>query len=301
MVLPPLFLHFALVFPERPHLPGYSAHAGALAAGRCTCPARCSARRARSRVLRSGIDPEYFVRVIALLDRLEYALPGGVPRGRARRAACARSSRARSVTVKRQLRWIVWGTALGAMPFALGYAIPFALGVDPSMPMGLSAIPLGFIPLAFASAIIRYRLMDVEIILKRLLIYTSAVAAIVAIYVVDPARLGRLPRRRRGRTSLDHRVPGDRGRDPAGQAGEGRTAEGDRSRVLSRSLRLPPALVGFARELNSDLDSNRLADRLVTRVSETIELDRMAFLLAIGCRRLRVDQLRRLRRAACRD
>ena len=93
-------------------------------------------------------------------------------------------SRARSVTVKRQLRWIVWGTALGALPFALGYAIPFGLGADPSIPMGLSAIPLGFIPLAFASAIIRYRLMDVEIILKRLLIYTSAVAAIVAIYVL---------------------------------------------------------------------------------------------------------------------
>ena len=40
------------------------------------------------------------------------------------------------------------------------------------------------------------------------------------------------------------------------------------------------ALVGFARELNSDLDLNRLADRLVTRVRETIELDRIAFLLA---------------------
>ena len=38
--------------------------------------------------------------------------------------------------------------------------------------MELSAIPLGFIPLAFASAIVRYRLMDVEVILKRLLVYT---------------------------------------------------------------------------------------------------------------------------------
>ena len=47
------------------------------------------------------------------------------------------------------------------------------------------------------------------------------------------------------------------------------------------------ALVGFARELNSDLDLNRLADRLVTRVRETIELDRMAFLLANRLRRLR--------------
>src|SRR5204863_617136 len=40
------------------------------------------------------------------------------------------------------------------------------------------------------------------------------------------------------------------------------------------------ALVSFARDLNSDLDLNRLADRLVSRVRETIELDRMAFLLA---------------------
>src|SRR4029078_9524615 len=62
--------------------------------------------------------------------------------------------------------------------------IPFALCADPAIPVGLSAIPLGFIPVAFASAIVRYRLMDVEIILKRLLVYTSAVAASVGIYVV---------------------------------------------------------------------------------------------------------------------
>ena len=41
----------------------------------------------------------------------------------------ARCSRVRSVTARRQLRWIVWGTALGAVPFVLGYALPFALGL----------------------------------------------------------------------------------------------------------------------------------------------------------------------------
>ena len=44
------------------------------------------------------------------------------------RALC----RVRSVTARRQLRWIVWGTALGAVPFVLGYALPFALGFAPS-------------------------------------------------------------------------------------------------------------------------------------------------------------------------
>src|SRR5437667_11807899 len=39
------------------------------------------------------------------------------------------------------------------------------------------------------------------------------------------------------------------------------------------------ALVGFARDLNSDLDLNRLAARLVSRVVETLLVDRMALML----------------------
>ena len=34
--------------------------------------------------------------------------------------------RVRSVTARRQLRWIVWGTALGSLPFVFGYVLPFA-------------------------------------------------------------------------------------------------------------------------------------------------------------------------------
>jgi PAS domain S-box-containing protein len=39
------------------------------------------------------------------------------------------------------------------------------------------------------------------------------------------------------------------------------------------------ALVGFARDLNSDLDLNRLSERLVSRVVETLLVDRMALML----------------------
>ncbi|MEY4094453.1 MAG: Sensor protein ZraS [Acidobacteriota bacterium] len=279
MVLPPLFLHFTLVFPERPHMPGYSALLARWLPALYLPGAVLASTRALA-VLRSGLDPEYFVRVISLLDRLEYVylavfFAAGL-------AILLRAlSRARSVTVKRQLRWIVWGTALGALPFALGYAIPFAFGADPSIPMGLSAIPLGFIPLAFASAIIRYRLMDVEIILKRLLIYTSAVAAIVAIYVMILRASG-------GYLSVegetDHRwiiafLATVVVILLAKPVKDGLQKAIDRAFYRDR-YDYRRALVGFARELNSDLDLNRLSDRLVTRVRETIELDRMAFLLA---------------------
>ncbi len=277
IVLPPLFLHFALVFPERPHMPGYSALLARWLPAIYLPGAVLGSTRALA-VLRSGFDPEYFVRVISMLDRLEYVyLAIYFATGLA--ILWRALSRARSVTVKRQLRWIVWGTTLGAVPFAVGYAIPFALGVEPSIPMGLSAVPLGFVPLAFASAIIRYRLMDVEIILKRLLIYTSAVAAIVAIYVLIL------------RASGGYLVEGETQHRwiiaflatvvvilLAKPVKDGLQNAIDRAFYRDR-YDYRRALVGFARELNSDLDLNRLADRMVTRVRETIELDRMAFLL----------------------
>ena len=146
--------------------------------------------------------------------------------------------------------------------------------------MELSAIPLGFIPLAFASAIVRYRLMDVEIILKRLLVYTARVAAIVAIYVLIL------------RASGGYFVEGE---DEhrwiiaflatvivmllAKPVKDGLQSAIDRAFYRDR-YDYRRALVGFARDLNGDLDLNRLADRLVTRVHETFVLDRMAFLLA---------------------
>jgi PAS domain S-box-containing protein len=166
------------------------------------------------------------------------------------------------------------------MPFALGYAVPWAFGVEPSLPMELSAVPLGFIPVAFASAIIRYRLMDVEIILKRLLVYTSAVAASVVIFVVILKTSG--------------------GSFIQGESDQrwviaflatvvvillARPVKDSLQRAIDRAFYRDrydyrQALVEFARDLSSDLVLDRLAERLVTRVGETIELDAMAFLLA---------------------
>jgi len=77
----------------------------------------------------------------------------------------------------------------------LRYALPFAFGVRRCAGFEFSALLLGLIPLAFASAIVRYRLMDVEVIIKRALVYAAALAAIAAIYAVLLRIAGRfLPR-----------------------------------------------------------------------------------------------------------
>src|SRR5690606_25792737 len=142
LLLPPLFLRFALVFPERPHAEGYASLLARWLPAVYLPAAVLGCRRVLA-VVRSSVDPDYFVRLVGLLDRLELLylsvfLAAGL-------AILVRAlGRSRSLTTKRQLRWIVWGTALGAMPFALGYAVPWALGFEPSLTMELSAVPLGF-------------------------------------------------------------------------------------------------------------------------------------------------------------
>ena len=58
--------------------------------------------------------------------------------------------------------------------------------------MNFSAISLVLIPLCFGYAIIRYRLMDVDIIFKRGLAYTAASGGVVAVYIAIVALIGAL-------------------------------------------------------------------------------------------------------------
>jgi two-component system, NtrC family, sensor kinase len=274
LALAPMFLHFTLVFPERPR----RWKAGRTFLGLIYAPAFILGITRAIAVARSSADAALFVQVTAMLERLEYlflalCLIGGL-------AGLLRAlSQVSTLTARRQLRWIAWGTAVGAGAFALGYALPYALGVQPSLPMELSAIPLGLIPLAYASAIVRYRLMDIEVIVKRALVYAAAIGAIVGIYIALLEGVQRVflkgndanqwvlvflalvvavllapPVKNFVQNALDRAFYRDR-------------------------FDYRRALVGFARDLNSDLDLHRLAERLVSRVVETLLIDRMALML----------------------
>ena len=270
LLLPPLFVHFALVFPERPRDRAL-ARAGRSRAGRCsTLPPAASALARASALVRASEDPAGLIGTIAWLDRFEPLYVAAYLVGGLAILALA-LRRVRSTTALRQLRWIVWGTAIGAGPFLLAYAMPFAFGATPSLAMELTAVPLGLMPLAFASAIVRYRLMDVEGILKRLLVYTAAVSAIAAIYMVIVRTTGVYF----VSTEDDHRwviaalatvvvlLLARPVKDGVQSAIE---------RVFYRDrYDYRRALVGFARELNTDLDLDRLAERLLARVKDTLD------------------------------
>jgi hypothetical protein len=90
--------------------------------------------------------------------------------------------RTRSVTARRQVKWLVWGTAAGVFPFLVFYALPFLLrpGREPGLALQLVGYgPLALLPLALAYAVVKHRLMDVELIFRRALGYLLALAVIM--------------------------------------------------------------------------------------------------------------------------
>jgi two-component system NtrC family sensor kinase len=87
-----------------------------------------------------------------------------------------------SGVLRQQLKWLTGGTLAGSFPFALLYIVPFVLDVVPPSWSKFSSLSLVLIPLCFGYAIIRYRLMDVDIIFKRGLAYTAATAGVASVY-----------------------------------------------------------------------------------------------------------------------
>ena len=219
-------------------------------------------------------------RMLHAIDRLEMLYLGlGLVLGFAVMVSALR--RVASLTGQRQLRWIAWGTALGALPVVAGYVLPFALGMDPVPKVEWLAIPLGLVPLAFASAVVRYRLMDVEVIIKRGIVYAVAIAAIAAIYSVLLKLVTEIfPGAEQHYTVIAMMATlvvvmlGP-------QIKNAIQTTLDRAHYRDR-YDYRRALVGFARDLNADLDLESLGVKLTERVRATLGLDRMAVLLSTG-------------------
>jgi signal transduction histidine kinase len=84
--------------------------------------------------------------------------------------------------VRQQLKWLRNGAFCGILPFALLYVLPYAMGAIPNAYLKMSVLSLALIPLTLAYAIVRYRLMDVDIIFRRGYAYTLATICVLAAF-----------------------------------------------------------------------------------------------------------------------
>jgi len=176
LLAPALLLHFALVFPERaqsslkefaklafvygPPLLLLLLHLNVAGASLGFLP------WIGARVLLDQIELAYLAACFVLAGLVFYHSFRNAPSG----------------VLRQQLKWLSGGTLAGSLPFALFYILPYAFNPLLKPWMIFSSLSLVLIPLCFGYAIIRYRLMDVDIIFKRGLAHTAATAAVAAVF-----------------------------------------------------------------------------------------------------------------------
>ncbi|MFZ3266492.1 MAG: ATP-binding protein [Terriglobales bacterium] len=181
--------------------------------------------------------------------------------------------------LRQQLKWITRGTVLAIAPFTLFYVLPYLFGAMPSLPMKVTVLSLGLLPLTFGYAIVRYRLMDVDLIFKRGMAYTLAAAAIAGGYFAVVGGIAEL---------VHTRVPS------AGPLGL-------MVAIVVTALLFDPVrkwiqekldlffyrtrydyrrtLIEFGRELSSETDLDKMLSSLVDRLARTLLVDRLAIFL----------------------
>ena len=186
LLQPALLVHFAMVFPERRVSP---ARHRTLLAAIYGVPAFLLLVHIAVATQTLGFVPSLEARLT--LDQLELGYLGLCFLIAA--ATFLRTyRRTPSGLLRQQLKWVTGGTLAGTLPFLCFYIIPFFLGIAPRPWMNLSAVSLALIPLCFGYAIIRYRLMDVDVIFRRGLAYTMASGGVVAVYIALVATIGAL-------------------------------------------------------------------------------------------------------------
>ncbi|HVF48375.1 MAG TPA: ATP-binding protein [Pyrinomonadaceae bacterium] len=88
--------------------------------------------------------------------------------------------RSRQPVVRQRLKWTMWGTLAAITPIVLMrltelLAIPIP---DDNFSAAITTLPLALIPISFGHSVVRYRLMDVDVVVRRALVYAMTTVAI---------------------------------------------------------------------------------------------------------------------------
>lgn len=273
MLAPAIFVHFCLTFQEprkwlRFRIPALVLYA--LAGSMIVLYAL-----ATSGTLHISIPP---VELNWLLDRMWTALLtavyilGGI-------VLSLEYRKAEDAIVRRQLKWLRNGTFCGILPFAVFYVFPYVIGSIPTPLMKTSVLALQFIPLTLAYAIIRYRLMDVDILFRRGYAYTLATVCVLAAFYGTIISLGSLVQKNfqdLGNTGLITVM-----------LAAAFLFQPIRNWIQERLDRYfyrdqydyRRTLVEFARELSSETDLDTMLRSVADRLMQTLSISHLAFFL----------------------
>jgi two-component system NtrC family sensor kinase len=274
LAAPTVFLHFCLIFPEPRSW--FQTRTRRVLLYLPATLAFLTFAAFTSGALTVGVS---LVEVRWLLDRgwtLLWTLPyviGGL-------ALSLEYRRTEDPIVRQQLKWLRNGTFCGILPFAFLYVLPYAVGVVPGGWQKMSVLSLVLLPLTLAYAIVRYRLMDVDIIFRRGYAYTLATICVLASFYGIVFSLGTLVKQNfkdlgSGGLMVVMLITAFLFQPIRNWMQEWLDRHFYRDRYDYRRT-----LVEFARELSSETDLDRMLASVGERLLQTLCIKHLGFFLA---------------------
>ncbi len=275
LIAPALFLHFCLTFPERRRNWGRAQMLSVYLPALSLIALQLGVATGHIRTALPLFEMRWLLDRAWLLLFSASFVAGGV-------ILHFSSLRADDPITRQQLKWLRNGALAGILPFAVLYAGPYIAGLIPAPAMRLSVLFLALIPLSWAYAILRYRLMDVDIIFQQGYVYLLATLSVLGIVSLLVFALSR-------------------------GAPDGRTEEISPTSVvllvvvamfvfeplrnwiqqqLDRYVFYKDrydyrvTLVSFARELSSEMDLDRTLASVGERLIRTLQIEQAAFFLS---------------------
>lgn len=91
--------------------------------------------------------------------------------------------RSRSSMVRQQLKWVIWGLGFASIAFAIFYAPSYLVtGQISRLLEAMAFAPLVLIPLTLGYSIVKYRLMDVDVVMRRSFAYIIATLSVAVVF-----------------------------------------------------------------------------------------------------------------------
>lgn len=89
----------------------------------------------------------------------------------------------REESEKKKLRWVLLGLIIGPLGFALLWVIPQAFTSYGLIPEEFVLVLMLTVPVTFSIAILRYHLLDIDLIIKRSVIYFAVIGGLLLVYI----------------------------------------------------------------------------------------------------------------------
>ncbi len=84
---------------------------------------------------------------------------------------------------RKKIRWILLGFILGPLSYFLFWVIPSRIWNNPILPEPIVLLLVSFVPITFGIAIIKYRVLNIDIIFKRGIVYSAAISILLILYM----------------------------------------------------------------------------------------------------------------------